>query len=470
MKVLITNPPWLYRKGLSLRFGVRAGSRWPFSYEIPTFYNQFSSLLKLLKEKKFKDIYFRVKTKLKKEKEVALKRPCPIYVPYPIFMGYATSYLISKGIDAIFYDAAAEFHNYQTFFKKVKRINPDIIIQETSSASFNLDLEIAKKLHEKYEVCLVGPQATAWAEKIINLPYVDYVLKGAYEYSALEMVRTRRKGIYEYNVADLDDLVYPYRDKKIIWHYRDFNCLKKLSFPQLWVYASRGCIFRCDFCLWVNVMYKHKLSLRKPQNIIDEIDNMVSKYNFKHIYFDDDCFNIGPEERLREIADGLNKIGLPWTINARLDLCDKEMFRYFVERGCVGLRLGVESLSQRFLDLINKDLKVEEIIDKIKFLEKLDVDLYLLFMHYVPGETEEDRKIQEAEIKKLGHRFQNPPCIPYPGTPYYQKIIQSGFNLEELNFEEFDAGNLGNNLINVIKKFTQHLNQREFKDNAKTQS
>jgi len=67
MKVLITNPPWLYRKGLSLRFGVRAGSRWPFSYEIPTFYNQFSSLLKLLKEKKFKDIYFRVKTKLKRK-------------------------------------------------------------------------------------------------------------------------------------------------------------------------------------------------------------------------------------------------------------------------------------------------------------------------------------------------------------------------------------------------------------------
>jgi radical SAM superfamily enzyme YgiQ (UPF0313 family) len=207
-------------------------------------------------------------------------------------------------------------------------------------------------------------------------------------------------------------------------------------------------------------MFNKKLSLRNPQKIIDEVDDMARRYGFKHVYFDDDCWNIGPPERLMKIADGMHKIGLPWTINARLDLSSKETFRYFVDRGCVGLRLGVESLSQRLLDLTHKDLKVEDIFDKIKYLEKLDVELYLLFMHYVPGETDRDREEQNRQIKKLGHRYQNPPCIPYPGTPYYQKIIQAGFNLEEIDWSEFNAGNLGKNLLQMIEEYTKKLTER----------
>lgn len=460
MKVLITNPPWLYRKGLSKRFGVRVGSRWPFSYEIPTVYTRLYHFCQRLKEEKIKDILRKLIQRYNtKKREHTLLQPFLQYVPYPIFMGYTTSFLRSKGIETIFYDAGAQYHNYRTFFKTVDMIKPDIVIQETSTASYSLDLEIAQKLHKKYEICLAGPQATVFAERLVNLPYVDYVLRGAYEYPALEMVQTRRKGVYNYHIANLDDLPYPYIDARIIHHYRDFNCLKKLAFPQLWTYASRGCTFHCDFCYWVHVMFNRKLSLRRSEKIIDEVDDRARKYGFRHVYFDDDCWNIGPEGRLMKIADGMREINLPWTINARLDLSTKEMFRYFVDRGCVGLRLGVESLSQHLLDLTHKDLKVETILDKIKYLEKLDVELYLLFMHYVPGETDADREEQKRQIKKLGHRYQNPPCIPLPGTPYYQKIIQTGFSLEGVDWSEFDAGNLGKNLLQMAKNYTQRLTE-----------
>lgn len=423
MKVLVTNPPWIFRRGLlrTKRFGIRAGSRWPFSFT-----HRYLG-----------------------------------YTPYPGFMGYAVSYLQSRNIEAKFYDAIAWRDDYRIFFRKIENFKPDIIIQETSAPSFDIDLKITKKIHKNgYEVCLVGPQATAYAEKLSKLPFVDYVLKGAYEYSALKMVETQRKGVYDYNFADLDELPYPYRDKIIIHHYRDSNCLKKLAFPQLWIYASRGCISHCDFCLWVHAMFDNKFSLRKAQNVLSEIDNMISKYNFKHIYFEDDCWNIGPEERLMKIADGLKVIGLPWTINARLDTSTKEMFRYFIDRGCVGLRLGVESLSQRLLDISNKNLKVETIIDKIKYLQKLDVDLYLCFMHYLPGETKFDRYEQARRIKELGLRFQNPPCIPFPGTPYYQRLINEGFDPEKkVKWSEYDAYNLGSNLMRIVKKYSRGFNE-----------
>lgn len=424
MKVLLTNPPWMFSKYpfFGKRFGIRAGSRWPFT--------------------------------------VSDKNPR--YSPYPGFLGYATSYLKKNGIDVIFYDAIARRHDYDTFYKEVNYFKPDIVIQEISAASFDIDLRIAENLHKRgYEICLVGPQASALAERLINLPFVDYVLKGAYEYSALEMCKSRRNGIYGYNVADLDDLPYPYRDSEIIHHYSDFNCPKKMALPQLWVYAGRGCCFHCDFCLWVHVMFNKKLSLRKPENVLNEVDDMARKYDFKHVYFDDDCWNIGGEERLMKMADGMHRIGLPWTINARLDLSSKEMFGYFVARGCVGLRMGIESVSQRLLDLAHKDLKIEKAVDKIRYLEKLDVELYLLFMHYVPGETEADRRDQEREIKKLGHRYQNPPCIPFPCTPYYQNICSSGINLEKaVSWKEYDGGDIGGNLMKVVQDYSKKMDKK----------
>jgi len=421
MKVLITNPPWTFKQhGFLNRIGFRAGSRWPFS--LPVFCDWRKS-----------------------------------YRPYPGFMGYAASYLKSKGVDVKFYDAIGARDSYQIFFKKLDEFKPEIVIQETSAPTFDSDLEIAKKIRKKgCQLALVGPQATAFSQELIKLPFVDYVLEGAYEVSSSEMVKTKRKGVYESKFIDLDHLPYPYRDKEVIHYYRDYNCSKNLAFPQLWVYASRGCVFACDFCLWIHTMFGKKYSLRSPGSILDEIEAMVSKYNFKHIYFDDDSWNIGPEYRLRQIAEGLKKIGLPWTIHARLDTSSKDSFKYFVDRGCSGLRVGVESLSQRLLDATNKGLKVETIIDKLEYLKKLDVDLFLLFMHYLPGETQADRVEQAGYLKKLGLRYQNPPCIPFPGTPYYQQMADKGFDLKNLaQWSEYDGGVIGKNLVRLVKDYSQ---------------
>ncbi|MBU2251347.1 MAG: hypothetical protein KKH25_03745, partial [Candidatus Omnitrophica bacterium] len=187
MKVIITNPPWIFKqnKFLGKRVGFRAGSRWPLS--LPNFRDW-------------------------------RKR----YRPYPGFMGYATTYLQAKGISAKFYDAIGDRDNYKTFFKKIDSFRPDIVIQETSAPTFDIDLKVAEQIHNRgYEVCLVGPQATAFAEKLIELPFVDYVLRGAYELSSLEMAKSKIKGIYEHQFIDFDQLPYPYRDENIIHNYRD---------------------------------------------------------------------------------------------------------------------------------------------------------------------------------------------------------------------------------------------------------
>lgn len=463
MKILITNPPWIFKESLFIkRFGVRAGSRWPFSGRFPTVYARIATFYENQVKRGPRAIINATEKLIRKvtSPSKGVSKPFPYYSPYPGFMGYATSYLQSQGIEAIFYDAIAQCHDYSTFFRKVDEIKPDIVIQETSTPSFDVDMKIARELYKKYEVCLVGPHATAFAESLIELPFVSYVLKGAYEHSAMEMVKTRRKGVYELSrPVNLDDLPYPYRDEVIIHHYRDANCPTRFALPQLWVYASRGCAYHCDFCLWQHTMFNNKLVLRRPENILGEIDDQVRKFGFKHIYFDDDCWNLGDEKRMMEIADGMKEIGLPWTINARFDGCSKETFKYLVDRGCAGLRLGIESLSQSLLNRLNKGLRVQDILDTLRYLEGLNVDLYLLFMHYVPGETEEDRYEQDREIEKLNHTYQNPPCIPFPGTPFYDKLVQAGYDPKNfgVKWSEYDGGKIGDNLRRLVKEYSRKL-------------
>lgn len=461
-KVLITNPPWIKKETLlNTRIGVRAGSRWPFTYEA----NFISIALNKINNKSvqtddgidwWKDNFKKnpFTTGLNLLDTVFNRRR---YIPYPAFMGYTVSYLISQGIEAGFYDAIALGHNEEKFFKTVRNFKPEIIIQETSTPSFNSDIQLAEKLHAQgFETCLVGPHATAMAEELIKLPFVNYILKGAYEYSSLEMVESRKKGIYKSKrIVNLDEFPYPYRGREYVNLYRDYCCKKNLEFPQLWIYGGRGCAFQCDFCLWVHTMYDRQLTLRKPNNILTETEEMLRKYNYRNIIFDDDCWNLGGGERLYEIAEGMKKFKIPWSIMGRLDTCSKETFKYLVDRGCTGFRLGVESLSQGLLDKSNKNLKVKQILETIDYLKKLDVSIFLCFVHDILGETRFDRKKQDRKIEEIGLPFQNPPCIPFPGTPYFEEVKKIfSADLEKIDLSEYDGGNLGNKLTSLVRSYS----------------
>ena len=79
---------YFFGLGRGVRYGVRAGSRWPFTMD----------------------------------------QPLSDYAPYPFFMGYAASYLKENGFEVNILDAVVEMeHNYQSFLEKIKSDYPDRI-------------------------------------------------------------------------------------------------------------------------------------------------------------------------------------------------------------------------------------------------------------------------------------------------------------------------------------------------------
>lgn len=417
MKVLLTNPPWIISKSLA---GMRLSKHWPF---------------------------FRMVYKGQEGVRAGSRWPflVPIndsYKPYPFFLGYAASYLLSKGIDAVFYDALTLRHSEDRFFKTAEKIKPDIVIIETSTPSFTVDLSIAEKLSKNADICLTGPHATVFAEELINRPYIKYILKGEYELSSYEMVCTLRPGIYDYNqVENLDTLPYPYRDREYAYLYWD-GVLPGTKKPQLQMYASRGCPFSCTFCMWTHVMYRNRYRQRKPSSVLAEIKHCLEKFpKYRDIFFDDDTFNIG-KERVVELARGLKEIGIPFSIMGRADTLPLETYKTIVESGCHGIRIGVETFSPKLSRKINKQEDPEKIIETLKYLKTLPVDLHLTSMSNIPAEMPEDRAYSEKIFNAIGIQRQISQCIPFPGTPYYEELKAKGMDMEYWDAYSGDGNNV----------------------------
>jgi anaerobic magnesium-protoporphyrin IX monomethyl ester cyclase len=399
---------WNKCRDKTARYGVRAGSRWPWTMGFP-----------------------------------------PGSIHYPFIMGYAAAYIRSYGHDVVLMDAVGEEeYSYNKFLKKIKKEAPDIVVLECSTPTIDIDLWFACKAADFTEVCLAGPHLTTQADRIFSAyPKIQYLLKGEYIISALEMVETRRQGIYESKVVkDLDVIPFPFRDFPAAVNYYDPTM--PTPRPQLQIYASKGCPFNCVYCMWPVTMYMKQYSPRKPEKVAEEINHCIKQYGFKSIFFDDDTFNIG-NERIAKMCDELAKIGLPWTMMGRLDTSPPELFDKMVDCGCVGMRFGVETFDAHVAQNIKKGLQTDKIVQILNHISQKHPKLmiHLTMMKNLPGQTEEIHKRDMQILKDLGYssnnnlrNYQLSSCAPFPGTELYNTLVKNDNKKELEKFNAYDGG------------------------------
>jgi radical SAM superfamily enzyme YgiQ (UPF0313 family) len=169
----------------------------------------------------------------------------------------------------------------------------------------------------------------------------------------------------------------------------------------------------------------------------------------KSIFFDDDTWNLGTT-RVRELCNGLKKIGLPWTMMGRIDTSPLDLYDVMVDSGCVGMRFGVESFNQRLLDNTKKSLNAQKSYDNIRYLltRFSKMEFHFTTMKNLPGETdadwENDQKIL-LELKELGAssgntvHWQNSDCIAFPGTELWEEMVSLGKGAELRDFDLYDG-------------------------------
>lgn len=365
MKVFIANPPWFVPTGATKvqarSMGLRAGGRWPYT--------------------------------------------CPIgtgYFPFPFNMAYADAYLKQSGVDSVMRDSILHLDEYEYFFALAEQF--EYAVLETAIASWKNDEYVAKRVALYSKIILVGPYATANADNLIRKPEVFAVLKGEYEKSLLECVVSGVGGIYDFNEWDVvDDAPFPTRDETL---YR-YTTPRYPFTINMW--GSRGCPYHCTFCYSQNFHKSHRYRGHSPGRIEAELADVLKRLpKIKYIYFDDDTFNIG-NERVKGIAKVVGETGLPWGAMCRADTCTHDTFQVMADNGCVEVKIGIESGSQRVLDeIINKQLDLEQAKKTVKVVQKMGIKVHGTFIHGFKGETNAEKEMTKRLISTLGcnsHQF-----------------------------------------------------------------
>ena len=111
---------------------------------------------------------------------------------------------------------------------------------------------------------------------------------------------------------------------------------------------------------------------------------------------------------------------------------DDALLSLIKKSGCAELTFGVESGSDRILQLICKDIRVKDVLSAHARALDFGFKVNYHFMIGFPDETAADIKTTASLIYRLSRRdgitiFGPSIYKPYPGTPLFDKSIQLGF-------------------------------------------
>ncbi|MCK5506518.1 MAG: B12-binding domain-containing radical SAM protein [Thermodesulfovibrionia bacterium] len=277
------------------------------------------------------------------------------------------------------------------------------------------------------KIMLGGPHTSVATSPLPDC--VDYVVRGEGEKAILDIVQgVAKPGIIDgKRVEDLDTLPLPAYD--IFCHHTPPYHTSVECFPDTPVFTmntSRGCPFSCNFCS-VQGVWGRRYRLFSAERIIDDIKRLISDFDIKGVYFREDNFT-GSLKRVTNFCEMLlsQDIKIKWLCESRVRPLPKPVMALMAKAGCRWLYLGCESGSQRVLDLINKQINVEDIRNVINWGKELGIKCYTSWMVGVPGETERDRQMTYSLIRELKpysagvHVFTG-----LPGSKLYQQMLET---------------------------------------------
>ncbi|KUG23668.1 hypothetical protein ASZ90_006474 [hydrocarbon metagenome] len=323
-----------------------------------------------------------------------------------------------------------------------------------TGSQIKYSLEISKfiKANSLVPVVWGGIQPTILPEETLSNNNIDIIVMNEGEKSFLELVRRLdkkeslrgAKGIWfkengkiiqneerEYlDLNQLPDLPYNLIDMK---HYLPLFKGRR----TLYMETSRGCVGKCTFCS--NIVYnKRRWRTMSPETVLERIKFVYNKYGINSFYFIDDNFFVDLK-RVRKIAEMIieQSIDIIFEVQGiRYDSAlqiDDDLLGLLYKSGLRKVHFGAESGSQRILDMVEKGITIDDIINVNRQWAKYDIVVQHNFMAGFPAETIDDIKATISLIYKLKnenpHAMTSPICpyTPYPGTALYQEALNNGF-------------------------------------------
>jgi len=402
---------------------------------------------------------------------------------------------------------------------RIKKWLPDVVgITISFSGWWKTAYEVAstvKNVDNDIITVLNGLHPSAKPVECLEQPNTDFVVIGEAEYTMLELAEAleqetakdfkKIRGIgYTKNgetvitpprppIQDLDGLPFPARHLLPMETY--FAAVKEIpprgeiSKPWTTMLTSRGCPYNCIFCSIHTVMGK-QWRARSPENVVDEIEQVVRDYRIKQLDFVDENMTLD-KKRMETICDLIveRRLNIEWfTPNGvRADTLDENLLKKMKASGCKKIRVAPESGVQRVVDhIIKKNLDLREVEKAVALSKKVGIKVGCFFVIGLIGETKKD--IEESinfaqKLRRLGaDSFYFSYATPVYGTELYEQAKRGGFIrdcfsddalaeaqplIETPEFTAEELRELCTRAISVNPTFTRDKLMRAFRDPRK---
>jgi len=194
--------------------------------------------------------------------------------------------------------------------------------------------------------------------------------------------------------------------------------------------TGRGCVGKCTFCSPSIGGFRK----RSIEHVMFEIEYLSSKYDFDKIFSYNEMFYATAHE-IGDFCDQyiLLKNKKPWFAGVRVDSnIDVKTFGLMKEAGCFAVGIGIESGSDKVLDLMNKKTTSEQIRIFVRNAKMADMPTCGTFIVGNEGETEEDiKKTIDLVIDEEINTSESLMYV-YPGTVVYDNASKKGLIKNEM--------------------------------------
>jgi len=331
---------------------------------------------------------------------------------------------------------------------------------------------IRGELQWKGKVVLGGVHATLFPVQTIESDWFDYLITGEGELPFLELIGALSEGRDPSQILGLGfrneagQVVVNPPNKSF-----DYSTMPHINYgllePEMVEYfrgasigvlSSRGCPFKCSFCINSAIEGSNKWRSWSAERTADEIEYVLNTYGSNTVWFWDEHFFVS-RKRVSELLDAIEQRGLKfsWAAEIRADtfrrILDDELLQRLKDNGCIKLAMGAESGSEKMLKIYNKRINPEDVYEAARRCISVGIQPTFSFIIGAPGEDREDVALTLAMFARLmridkGIRILGPQIFrPYPGSPLYEKCAESGMTMPQ-SVEEW--------IVSVLRDMTEN--------------
>ncbi len=338
----------------------------------------------------------------------------------PLYLVYLAGATRSAGFPSAIYDAMTKDVGFDDIAERIRDYDPDVVavsmITSTTPDGIRV-LELAKEINPRIITVAGGVHPSfMYDELFATTTALDYVVIGEGEQTVVQLLQALSNGggidkvpglAYRENDGTVLTATRPrlasFDNRPMGWDLLDWEDYTYFILPGSRLGAvdtSRGCDKDCTFCSQQK-FWGQSWRARSPEDITREMELLATRFGVDVVLFTDD-YPTPERERWEKMLDLLieRDLGISILMETRAQdiIRDRDILEKYRRAGIIHIYVGTEATEQKTLDLLKKDLTIDESKEALRLCREHNIITETSMILGFPDDTPEtmDRTIELA--------------------------------------------------------------------------